>query len=83
MPFSVETAGYAVVASGLDAAVNCSAHRASVSLSRQHDALVIDLTHDGSDGTPDLVHVADRVGAVGGRLHIAPNRITAEIPCAS
>jgi signal transduction histidine kinase len=83
LPFSVETAGYTVVASGLDAAVNCSAHRASVCLSRHHDALVIDLTHDGSDDTPDLVQVADRVGAVGGRLDIAPNRITAEIPCAS
>jgi signal transduction histidine kinase len=83
LPFSVETAGYAVVASGLDAAVHCCAHRASVSLCRQHDALVIDLTHDGWVDTPDLVQVADRVGAVGGRLDIAPNRITAEIPCAS
>jgi signal transduction histidine kinase len=83
LPLSVETAGYAVVASGLDAAVNCSAHRASVSLSRHEATLVVGLTHDGSDSTPDLVQAADRVGAVGGRLDIAPNRITAEIPCAS
>jgi hypothetical protein len=29
-----------------------------------------------------MVHLADRVGAVGGRLHIEPTKLRAEIPCA-
>jgi hypothetical protein len=37
------------------------------------------------DGTPretSLVHVADRVGALGGTVELAPTLLQAEIPCA-
>jgi signal transduction histidine kinase len=83
LPFAVETAGYAVVAGGLEAAISCSAKRAAVIISRRPGVLDVDLTHDGVKGSPDLVQIADRVGAVGGRLMVVTNRITAEIPCAS
>ncbi len=83
LPLTVETAGYAVVARGLEVAASCSAHRAAVTMSRSSGVLVLDVTHDGREDVPDLVHIADRVGAVGGRLVVTPNRITAELPCAS
>ncbi len=83
LTLSIEAAGYAVVAGALEVAGRGSAHQASVAISRRRDALLVEVTHDGEPGAADLVHVADRVGAVGGRLEIAPNRITAEIPCAS
>lgn len=83
LPFAVETAGYAVVTGGLEAATSSSAHRAAVSISRESDSLVVEVTHDGTKPSPGLVHIADRVGAAGGRLVVAPNQVTAEIPCVS
>ena len=51
-----------------------------------------DFLHDGrlvitagDNGTPrdtSLIHVADRVGALGGGLDLAPTTLRAEIPCA-
>ena len=53
----------------------------TVTITRTADNLHIDISHDTTDLCADLVHVTDRVGAVGGRLTVAANRITAELPC--
>jgi len=42
---------------------------------------VIELRHDGAGTPAPLVHVADRVGAVGGTLEVTPRRVRAELPC--
>jgi hypothetical protein len=43
---------------------------------------VVKLEDDGSARTSAMIHVADRVGALGGRLEIEPTTLRAEIPCA-
>jgi hypothetical protein len=48
-----------------------------------HDGLLLIAAHD--DGEPraaSLVHLADRVGALGGELDVAPTILRAQIPCA-
>jgi signal transduction histidine kinase len=48
-----------------------------------HDGrLVITAADDGAPRDTSLVHVADRVGALGGGLDLAPTTLRAEIPCA-
>jgi hypothetical protein len=48
-----------------------------------HDGrLVITADDDGTPRDASLIHVADRVGALGGRLDLAPTKLRAEIPCA-
>jgi signal transduction histidine kinase len=80
---SIETAAYLLVAAGIDTAVACSADHAHVRVQRRSDTLIVEVTHDGTRDTPDLIHVADRVGACGGRLAVAAKSVTAEIPCVS
>lgn len=82
-PPAVETAGYVVVAAGLQAAVDCGAQRVAVTIGRRANLLVVEVTHGGTNDPPDMLHVADRVGAAGGTLVVEERRITAEIPCAS
>jgi signal transduction histidine kinase len=82
-PDNVETAAYMVVAAGIGTAVTCAAHNAHVRVQRRSDTLMVEIAHDGAGNTLDLIHVADRVGACGGHLAVAPNFISAEIPCVS
>jgi signal transduction histidine kinase len=44
--------------------------------------LVITADDDGAPRYTSLIHVADRVGALGGGLDLAPSTLRAEIPCA-
>ena len=48
--------------------------KASDSLSRSND--------DGSDRSSPLIHLADRIGALGGSLEVSQTTLRAEIPCA-
>jgi len=81
-PAAVETAAYLVVAEGLDDAVRRSASHAVVATVRSGQRLIVTVQDDGVGRTSDLVHIADRVGALDGRLEVGPTRLRAELPCA-
>jgi hypothetical protein len=81
LPSSVEIASYLLVAEAIEAAAARSATHVGVKIAQRAGRLHVDITHDATDLAADLVHVADRVGAVGGRLTVAAERINAELPC--
>jgi signal transduction histidine kinase len=81
-PVAVETATYLLVAEALDDAAVREASHATVSVVRTGGWLVVTVEDDGSDRTAELVQLADRVGALDGRLVVEPTRLRAEIPCA-
>jgi len=81
-PAQVETAAYFVVAEAIDDAARRGASYAAVGALRHEQRLVVKLEDDGSARTSAMIHVADRVGALGGRLEIEPTTLRAEIPCA-
>jgi signal transduction histidine kinase len=81
-PAPVETAIYLVVADAIEDAGARYASYLTVSLVRDADRLILDAADDGSARTSLMVHLADRVGALGGSLEVAPMRVRAEVPCA-
>jgi signal transduction histidine kinase len=81
-PAPVETAAYFVVAEALDDAARRGASYAAVGALRHEQRLVVKVEDDGSARTSTMIQVADRVGALGGRLEIEPTTLRAEIPCA-
>jgi signal transduction histidine kinase len=92
LPASVESAGYFTVAEALTNAVkHAAASHLVVRLARSAAALTIEVTDDGVGGVEPaggLRGIADRVEALGGRLHVdSPpgrgTRLVAELPCAS
>jgi signal transduction histidine kinase len=91
---AVETAAYFVVSEALtNVAKHAHASAAAVSIARENGRLTIAITDDGRGGAnPEtgsgLRGLADRVGALGGRLDVQSSTetgttIRAEIPCAS
>lgn len=81
-PAAVETAAYLVVAEATDDAARRGATYAAVSAPRHDERLVVTVEDDGSARTTTMIHLADRVGAVGGHLEVEPTAVRAEIPCA-
>ncbi len=81
-PAAVETAAYLVVAEAIDDAARRDASYAAVSAPRHDERLVVEVDDDGSARTSTMIHLADRVGAVGGSLEIQATTLRAEIPCA-
>jgi signal transduction histidine kinase len=81
-PAGVETAAYLLVAEALDDAAGRSASYAAVSAIQDGGRLVVTVKDDGTDRTSLMVQLADRVGALGGRLTVEPTRLQAELPCA-
>jgi signal transduction histidine kinase len=81
-PAAVETAAYLLVAEALDDAAGRGASHAAVSVVQDGGGLVVMVDDDGSDRTAAMVQLADRVGALDGRLAIEPTRLRAELPCA-
>jgi signal transduction histidine kinase len=82
-PAATETAAYLVVRDAADEGATRSASHAVARIRRDHNRLVVDVGHDGHGMPADgLVHVGDRVGALGGRLGVNGNHVRAEIPCA-
>jgi signal transduction histidine kinase len=77
----VETAAYFVVAEAIHDAARRDATHAAVSAPRRDERLVVNVQDDGSERTSTMVHLADRVGAVGGSLEVEPTTVRAEIPC--
>ena len=64
-------------------AMNAQATRLNVTFTRSATDLEIDTVDDAIERRPDdLIHVADRVGALGGQIAVNGNRVRAVIPCA-
>jgi signal transduction histidine kinase len=93
-PAAVESTAYFVVSEALaNVAKHAHATKASVSIARQGDRLVADVTDDGVGGADastggGLQGLADRVSALGGRMHVlspagGPTTVMVELPCAS
>jgi signal transduction histidine kinase len=81
-PAAVETAAYLLVAEALDDAAERDASHTTVSVVQDRGRLVVTVQDDGSDRTATMVQLADRVGALDGRLAVEPTRLRAELPCA-
>jgi signal transduction histidine kinase len=81
-PPAVEAAAYHVVVAAIDTAAGCPATYAAVRVTELDDHLVVEIRTDEPDRTLD-VDLADRVGALGGRLTVESGTTRAEIPCAS
>jgi signal transduction histidine kinase len=78
----VETAAYLVVAEAIDDAARRGARYTAVRAQRHGERLVVEVEDDGSERSSAMTHLADRVGAIGGHLHVEATRLRAEIPCA-
>lgn len=92
-PGPVEAAGYFLIAAASQLAALAGANGITVEAGHDGNRLLVTITeHGGSEAGQQLeaglVDVADRVGALGGQLHVgrvAGSAITirAEIPCGS
>jgi signal transduction histidine kinase len=77
----VETAAYLTVTEAIADAVGREATFVSVDVVREDAELVVQVRDEGAVGTSALLHIADRVGALGGSLEVGPHSLRAEIPC--
>jgi signal transduction histidine kinase len=81
---NVEAASYLVVVETVNDASRNTATLASVRVHNGGASLIVDVDHDGSKTSSDLaVHLADRVGALGGQLAVDGTAVRAELPCVS
>jgi signal transduction histidine kinase len=81
-PAPIETTAYQAVAEAIDDAVRRGASYAAVNALQDDERLVVKVEDDGSERTSTMIHLNDRVGAVGGRLEVEATMLRAEIPCA-
>lgn len=80
-PHAVERAAYVIVAEAIDDAVRRASTFLSVRVDDEGDRLVVVCEDDGALRSDELVHLADRVGALGGELEVGDRTLRAEIPC--
>ncbi len=80
-PAAVETAAYLLVAEALDDAAGRGASHAAVSVVHDGGRLLVTVEDDGTGRTTGMVQLADRVGALDGRLTVEPTWLRAELPC--
>jgi signal transduction histidine kinase len=80
-PAAVETAAYLLVVEALDDAAGRGASHAAVSVVHDGGRLLVTVEDDGTGRTTGMVQLADRVGALDGRLTVEPTRLRAEFPC--
>jgi signal transduction histidine kinase len=78
-PEAVERAAYVVVSDAIEAAARKGADRLAVELRRDGARLLV---RAGPLQSAPSVHLADRVGALGGRVEREDGALRAEIPCA-
>jgi signal transduction histidine kinase len=79
---AVEAGAYLTVDEAIRDAATRRATAIDVSAVLRDGRLVITAADDGAPRHGSLVRVADRVGALGGRLELATTTLRAEIPCA-
>jgi len=80
---AVETATYLTARAAVEEAAQAGASFASLELRQVGDRLLVAVEQDGDALPTDaFVHVADRIGALGGSLEVDGGSIRGEIPCA-
>jgi signal transduction histidine kinase len=77
-PSPVENAAYFTIVEAIT-----GAKEASLSVEGKEGSLVIRVRRSTDDAPTDRTEIADRVGALNGRLTAGDGEIRAEIPCAS
>jgi signal transduction histidine kinase len=80
-PTAVETAAYLLVAEAVRDAADRNAGHAALSVVQGSERLVVTVQDDGTNRTAAMVQLADRVGALDGRLTVEPTRLQGELPC--
>jgi signal transduction histidine kinase len=78
---AVETAAYLTVAEAIEDASRRSATFVSVEIARAAAVLTVAARDDGLPRGAPLVHLSDRIGALGGSLVFDATGVRAEIPC--
>jgi signal transduction histidine kinase len=78
---AVERTAYVVVDEAIGDAAGRGAEWLSVRVRREAGRLVVAVEDDGAPRGERLVHMRDRVGALGGSLAAGENTLRAEIPC--
>jgi signal transduction histidine kinase len=81
-PEAVESAAYRTIVEAVQDAAHSGASHARVQIAPKDDRLVLEVHDDGAHRTSAMQPIADRVGALGGRVDVEPTLIRAEIPCA-
>ena len=79
---AIESTAYHTVAEAVHDAAARGASFAAVAASRAGDRLIVSIEDDGARRDGPLVHVADRVGALGGSVEADATTLRAELPCA-
>ena len=77
----VEVGAYVTAAEAVRDAAARGAGQIEIRAERSGDRLVVAARHDGGGAPAPLVHVADRIGALGGTLAVDGGGIRAELPC--
>jgi signal transduction histidine kinase len=78
----VETAAYLTVAEAIDDAARRGATLVGADVRRDGGDLLVMVDDDGVERRSRLLHLADRVGALGGTLEARARTLRVEIPCA-
>jgi signal transduction histidine kinase len=78
----VETAAHRTVAEGIEDAAAREATFVSVDVGRDEGRIIVTVRDDGTERTLPLVHLADRIGALGGSLEVGETSLRAVMPCA-
>jgi signal transduction histidine kinase len=79
---AVEAVAYRAVVEAVQDAACSGASHAHVRVASVDGRLLVEVRDDGEPRTSPMLPVADRVGALGGRLDLEPTLLRAEIPCA-
>jgi signal transduction histidine kinase len=80
-PPAIETTTYVTFAEAIEDAARRGATFLAARVRRERDHLVITAEDDGAPRSTRFLHVADRVGALGGTLEVGDTTLRAEIPC--
>jgi signal transduction histidine kinase len=81
LPASVEAGAYVTVDEAIRDAAARDAAAIGVGAAVRAGHLVVTVSDDGAPRAAAMIQVADRVGALGGVLELAPTSLRAEIPC--
>jgi signal transduction histidine kinase len=82
LPSPVEAGAYVTADEAIRDAAARHATAISVSATLEGGQLVVTAHDNGAPRDSTLVHVADRVGALGGELELSPTSLRAKMPCA-
>ena len=80
-PPGVERTAYVVVDAAIEDAAGRGATWLAIRVAQDAERLVVTTDDDGPPRTARLVHLADRVGALGGSLLVGDTQLRAELPC--